>query len=179
MSYCYALRRLFFLTPKYDQTMIIRDVAYFEGENAHVNHKLDIFLPISNTNEDTESQPNRRIPIVVHIHGGGWTRGSRRNERRGGPTVGRTCAQEGFIGIVVSYRLARISLLSFFTWAFIFGLIIFIIGLALLSWQLIVGYVTFMILAYAYNFFYRVRKEVNVEHVSQLNTIHRQSQIEE
>ncbi|CAF4619965.1 unnamed protein product, partial [Rotaria magnacalcarata] len=75
-------------------------------------------------------------------------------------------AKEGFVGVVASYRLARISPISFFTWSFIFGLIILITSLAILSWQLITGYVAFMIVAYAYKFLYKVRIPVNLEHVS-------------
>ena len=171
MAKLYYLKSLLHLAPKYDQSLIIRDIVYSSGSDAHVNNKLDIFLPLpamtSATTANQEQETIRKpIPIIVHVHGGGWIRGSRTDEQRGGPVAGRTCAREGFVGVVVSYRLARISLLSFVAWALIFGLVIIIIGLALLSWQLITGYVAFMTFAYAYNFFYRVRKAVNVEHVS-------------
>jgi hypothetical protein len=164
------LQRLLHLTPKHDPSLFIPNIAYFSGSDAHINHKLDIFLPCSKTSSDDQPQQNKidnkHIPVIVHIHGGGWVRGSRTNEWRGGPPVGRTCAREGFVGVVVSYRLARISIISFLAWAFIFGLIIIITSLALLSWQLITGYIACMIAAYAYNFLYQVRKPVNVEHVS-------------
>jgi hypothetical protein len=170
MSILSYLARHLHLTPSYDRSLIIRNVDYFSGSDAHVNHKFDIFLPSpsdnlssSSTDEDEESQ--KKIPIIVHIHGGGWVRGSRTNEWRGGPSVGRTCAKEGFIGIVVSYRLARISLISFITWSFIFGLIIMMISLALLSWKLITGYIAFMTVMYIYRFLYQVRTPVNLEHV--------------
>ncbi|CAF3271420.1 unnamed protein product [Rotaria socialis] len=111
MSFIYYLKCLLHLTPKYDQSLIIRDVAYFSGSDAHVDNKLDIFLPFPKvdssvaTSDEQQDTSKKRIPIIVHIPGGGWIRGS--------PTVGRTCAREGFIGVVVSYRLARRSLLSF------------------------------------------------------------------
>ena len=173
MSVLGYLARQLRLTPYYDPSLIVRDVAYFSGSDAHVNHKLDIFLPSSSTKllspsttvEEGE-EPQKKVPIVVHIHGGGWVRGSRTNEWRGGPSVGRTCAQEGFVGVVVSYRLARVSLVSFVTWSLIFGLIILITSLALLSWQLITGYIAFMILAYVYQFLYKVRVPIHLEHVS-------------
>ncbi|CAF3415387.1 unnamed protein product [Rotaria sp. Silwood1] len=174
MSYVYYLKRLFHLTPKHDQSLIIRNVAYFSGSDAHTNNKLDIFLPCPNTNlsirtaDEQQATSKKQIPIIVHIHGGGWVRGNRTDEWRGGPIVGRTCAHEGFVGIVASYRLARISLISFIAWSFVFGLVVIIIGLSLLSWQFITGYVAFMTFAYAYNFLYRVRIPVNVEHVSEL-----------
>ncbi|CAF0939124.1 unnamed protein product [Adineta steineri] len=170
MSYFEKLKRFLHIKPSYDPSLIIRDVAYFSGSDAHVNHKLDIFLPSSKADVETNSYQQgetvrKALPVIVHIHGGGWVRGSRRSESRGGPAISRTCAEEGFVGVVVSYRLARISAISFFAWAFIFGLIIIIIGLGLLSWELIVGYVTFMVGAYAYNFLYRVRTPVNIDHM--------------
>ena len=175
----YIARRLR-ITPSHDPSLIIRDVAYFSGTDAHVNHKLDIFLPVRSPDsseaeaiQSAEEEPvavleenEKRVPIVFHVHGGGWVRGSRTNEWRGGPSVGRTCAQQGFIGVVVSYRLARISPISFLAWALIFGLLILIISFCLRSWQLITGYAAFMTVAYAYNFLYRVRIPVNLEHVS-------------
>jgi hypothetical protein len=169
MSILSYLARLLHLTPRYDPSLIIRNVAYFPGSDAHVNHKLDIFLPSSSTNllssTDEDHSPTK-ISIIIHIHGGGWVHGSRTNEWQGGPSVGRSCAKEGFVGVVVSYRLARISFVSFFTWAIILGLIIIIASLSLRSWQLITGYIALMTVAYFYNFFYKVRTPVNVEHVS-------------
>ncbi|UJR27974.1 hypothetical protein I4U23_009232 [Adineta vaga] len=170
MSTLSYLARLLHLTSQYDPSLIVRNIAYFSGSDAHVNHKLDIFLPSSSSPESLLSSTNdetsqKKVPIIVHVHGGGWVRGSRTNEWRGGPSVGRTCAQQGFVGVVVSYRLARVSLISFSIWALIFGLILMIISLALLSWQLFTGYIAFMIIIYAYNFFYKVRTPVNVDHM--------------
>lgn len=174
MSYIYYLKRALCLTQKYDQSLMIRNIAYFSGSDAHTNHKLDIFLPFPKLNSVTISNEQqeitrKQIPIIIHVPGGGWTRGSRSNEWRGGPTIGRTCAREGFVGVVISYRLARASLISFIAWALSFGLVIIIIGLAILSWQLITGYIAFMTLIYAYNLLYKVRKAVTVEHVSEKN----------
>jgi hypothetical protein len=172
MSILSDLARRLRLIPSYDPSLIIRDVAYFSGSDAHVNHKLDIFLPsssnklLSPTTTENEEVPQKKVPIVLHIHGGGWVRGSRTNEWRGGPAVGRTCAQEGFVGIVASYRLARISLISFATWSFILGSIISITSLVLHSWQLITGYIIFMMAVYAYQFLYKVRQPIHIDHVS-------------
>ena len=174
MSTLSNLARRLRLIPNYDPSLIIRDVAYFSGSDAHVNHKLDIFLPStstkllspSNTEESTEGESQRKVPIIVHVHGGGWVRGSRTNEWRGGPAVGRSCAKEGFVGVVASYRLARISPISFTAWSLIFGLILLIISLALRSWQLIAGYICFMLAIYVYRFVCKGRTAVNLEHVS-------------
>ena len=169
MSILSHLARWLHLTPSHDPSLIIRNVAYFSGSDAHVNHKLDIFLPSSSNNllsSSDEEESQKKVPIIVHVHGGGWVRGSRTNEWRGGPSVGRTCAKEGFVGVVVSYRLARVSFISFAAWASIFGLIISIISLALLSWQLITGYIGLMAVAYIYRFLYEIRHPVNLDHVS-------------
>jgi hypothetical protein len=161
--------RLLHLTPRFDPSLIIRNVAYFSGSDAHVNHKLDIFLPSPSTNllsSSDEKESKKKAPIIVHAHGGSWVYDTRTNEWCGGPSIGRSCAKEGFVGIVVSYRVASFSLISFAAWSLIFGLIILITSLALLSWQLITGYIVFMTAVYVYNFLYQVRHLVNLDHVS-------------
>ncbi|CAF0948397.1 unnamed protein product [Rotaria sordida] len=170
MSILSYLARHLHLTSSYDPSLIVHDVAYFSGSDAHVNHKLDIFLPGPSKNllspsSSNEEESQKKIPIIIHIHGGGWVRGNRKNEWRGGPVIGRTCAKEGFVGVVASYRLARMSLISFATWSLIFGLIILITSLILLSWQLITGYIIFMCAAFAYNFLYQARIPVNLDHM--------------
>lgn len=170
MSISSFLARLLHIRSTYDTSLIVRDVAYFSGTDAHVNHKLDIFRPVSSksllSSSNDEEASQKKVPIVVHIHGGGWVRGSRTNEWRGGPAVGRTCAKEGFIGVIASYRLARMSPVSFFTWSLIFGLILIAISIGLRSWQLFTGYLAFMTVAFAYNFLYKARTPVNLDHVS-------------
>ena len=172
MSVLSSIARRLHLISNFGPSSIIRNVEYFTGSDAHCNHKFDIFLPISSSNllstttNTDEEESTKKVPIIVHVHGGGWVRGSRTNEWRGGPTVGRSCARQGAVGIVVSYRLARVSPISFTAWSIIFGLILLIISLALRSWQLITGYILFMTGAYFYNFCYKVRVPVNVEHVS-------------
>ena len=165
----YLARRCHFISS-HDPSLIIRDVTYISGSEAHVNHKLDIFIPSTSNNllspSSNEHESQTKLPIIVHIHGGGWVRGSRKNEWRGGPTIGRACSKQGFIGVIASYRLARTSLLSFATWSLIFGLIIIIISFVLLSWQLILGYLIFMTIIYSYNFLYKTRIPVNLDHVS-------------
>ena len=182
MSFFSNVARRLRLIPTYDPSSTIRDVAYFSGTDAHVNHKLDLFLPSANSSKllektaatDEQESPDtaaaKKTPIIIHVHGGGWVRGSRTNEWRGGPSVGRSCAKEGYVGVIVSYRLARVSPVSFFTWSIIFGLAISIVSLFLRSWQLITGYAVFMSVAYAYNFLYQVRTPVHLEHVRFLSS---------
>jgi hypothetical protein len=169
MSLLSYLARRLHLTPQYDPPLIVRNIAYFSGSDAHVNHKLDIFLPSSSASllsPSNEQVPETKVPIIVHIHGGGWVHGSRTSESCGGPAVARTCAQEGFVGVVVSYRLGQFILASFLAWSLIFGLIIVIISLLLRCWQLVTGYIALVIIIYVYSFLSKESIPVNVEHVS-------------
>ena len=164
----YLARRCHFIS-NHDSSLIIRNIAYISGSEAHTNHKLDIYLPSSSNNllsTSNEHEFQTKLPVIVHIHGGGWVRGSRKDEWRGGPTIGRACSKQGFVGVIASYRLARTSLLSFASWSLIFGLIIIVISLLLFSWQLILGYLIFMTIIYIYNFLYKARIPFNLDHVS-------------
>ncbi|CAF1264469.1 unnamed protein product [Didymodactylos carnosus] len=99
-------------------TNVIHNIVYYNGtesEPAHVNHRLDIWIPPtpSPSPQSTESTTNiqsQKIPIVIHVHGGGWQRGNKNNEWRGGPNIGRCVAKENMIGVVISYRLAAPSI---------------------------------------------------------------------
>ena len=170
MPFFSSLGRSLHLIPRDPPSSIVRDVAYFTGSDAHVNHKLDIFLPQATSSKPSASfndcGSEKKVPIIVHVHGGAWVWGSRTNEWQGPPTIGRACAREGFVGVLVSYRLARVSPTSFTAWAAIVGLILSAIAFHLRSWQLITGYVVLMMFAYAYNFLYRAQTHVHVEHVS-------------
>ena len=175
MSTLSYIARQLRITPSHDPSLTVRDVAYLSGTDAHVNHKLDIFLPAP-TPDSLEAIPvgvlreeDKRVPIVFHVHGGAWVYGGRGEEYCGAPSIARTCAQQGFVGVVASYRLAWISPTSFLAWSSIVGLIVLLVSLALRSWQLATGYAAFMTLAYVYNFFCRVRTPVNLEHVSSLS----------
>ncbi len=69
------------------------DMAY----GPDIRQRLDIYAP------ENIAQP---LPIIVFVHGGGFRVGD-----KGGPdnwpnaTVGRWAAREGFLGIVINYRL--------------------------------------------------------------------------
>jgi len=62
----------------------------------------------SSVSHSTSSATSTRIPIpiVLHVHGGGWQRGDRSSEWRGSPNAARSVARHGMIGVVISYRLA-------------------------------------------------------------------------
>ena len=79
-----------------------RDLAYRAGEGFDAEkHRLDFFAPES-------SQSEGGWPIVVFVHGGGWTSGDRAY-RVGGADIygnlGRYLASHGIGAAVISYRL--------------------------------------------------------------------------
>lgn len=80
---------------------ILRDLAYVEGEGADPQkHRLDLYVP-----PDAAARP---WPVMVFVHGGGWTSGDRAM-RAGGHDVygniGRYFAAHGVAAAVISYRL--------------------------------------------------------------------------
>ena len=71
-----------------------RDLAY----GPHERHRLDVFVPVA---------AGQSRPILVYVHGGGFTMGS-----KGGPddpffnNFGAWAARAGFVGATLNYRLA-------------------------------------------------------------------------
>ena len=51
---------------------IIEDIIYYKGADHHEKHKLNLYLPIPK-----DSNKLNKIPVIVHVHGGGWARGDR------------------------------------------------------------------------------------------------------
>lgn len=76
-----------------DTVRVLKDMRYCEGEDADPTyHRLDLYLPADAGG----------VPVVVFIHGGGWTGGSRQKSRY----VGWVLASEGIATAVVDYRLS-------------------------------------------------------------------------
>jgi acetyl esterase/lipase/peroxiredoxin len=70
----------------------IKDIAYYEGDGADQNkHKLDLFVP----------KGQKDFPVLLFIHGGGWTSGDRKMYGR----LGETFAKNGVGTVIISYRL--------------------------------------------------------------------------
>lgn len=65
-----------------------RDIAYVEPKNER--HTLDVFSPAEGKNH----------PIVVWVHGGGWTKGS----KNGMQQKPRAFTEKGFVFVPVNYR---------------------------------------------------------------------------
>ncbi len=73
----------------------ILDIGYFEGKDKDSSkHKLDIYLP---------SKP-QNAPVFFFVHGGAWVQGDK-NFLGIYSAIGRLAAQNGMIGVVISYRL--------------------------------------------------------------------------
>ena len=103
---------------------------------------------------------------MAYLHSDSWINSTRFNKLFCSPLTGHTYVREELIGAVVSFRLARISPISFTTGSFILGLIILIILLAFCPKQPIMIYIGFMLLVYAYHLLWQVRSLVNLKHAS-------------
>jgi acetyl esterase/lipase len=90
LAYHFAALEIFNLVVPKDKGSVLwqRDVAY--GPDAR--HRLDIYMP---------GETARRLPVVVFVHGGSWQEG---NKNPYG-FVGRALAAQGFMTMVINYRL--------------------------------------------------------------------------
>jgi acetyl esterase/lipase len=71
----------------------VKGIAYFEGKDADdVRHKLDLYLP----------RGHKGFPVLVFVHGGGWTKGS----KEGFAKLGSLLARNGIGTAVTNYRLS-------------------------------------------------------------------------
>src|SRR5512133_2326095 len=63
--------------------------------------ELDLYLP------GARSRPDGPVPVIMHVHGGGWRRGSRRHPL---PLLGADfydrLAAQGFAVAAIDYRLS-------------------------------------------------------------------------
>ncbi len=72
---------------------VVTDIAYYDAPDAHpTKHRLDLFVP----------EGLKDAPVVIFVHGGGWTSGDKRLYS----FVGRAFAQQGFVTAVINYRLS-------------------------------------------------------------------------
>ena len=86
LSACSAVTVLNALAPTAGVTWTL-DTPYSSGHR----HRLDIYAPAR----------NRPAPVVVFIHGGGWTSGNKSRYR----FVGAALARRGLLAVVPDYRL--------------------------------------------------------------------------
>ena len=79
--------------PGLFEVTTVKDVAYSDAKDADpVKHKLDLYLP----------KGAKDFPVLVFIHGGGWTQG----DRRSAVGFGTTLAKHGIGVAAISYRLS-------------------------------------------------------------------------
>lgn len=90
---CVAIYSRFMPDPAQAAVHVQRDIAY----GPHDRHRLDIF---------TSGEGGDR-PVLVYVHGGGFVAGDKRMP--GTPfydNIGIWAAQQGFVGVTMTYRLA-------------------------------------------------------------------------
>lgn len=76
---------------------IVRDITYVEGFQADpIKHKLDLYLP-ANRND---------FPVMLFIHGGGWSHGDKKFWFDLYGKLGKAFAEHGIGVAVANYRLA-------------------------------------------------------------------------
>lgn len=76
------------------QPAVAKNLSYGE----HERHVLDIY---------GQNTSNTLKPVIVFVHGGGFLKGDKGNDEQWyNSNVGRFAASEGYIGVVINYRLA-------------------------------------------------------------------------
>lgn len=92
---CVAIYGRFVPDPAQATVRVERDLAY----GPHERHRLDIFTGGEAVGGDQ--------PVLVYVHGGGFVAGDKRMP--GAPfydNIGVWAAQQGFVGVTMTYRLA-------------------------------------------------------------------------
>jgi acetyl esterase/lipase len=75
----------------------VRDLPYWESPRADpIKHKLDLYLPVG----------RRDYPVVLFVHGGGWSHGDKKFWFDLYGRLGRGLAEKGIGVAVTNYRLA-------------------------------------------------------------------------
>jgi acetyl esterase/lipase len=96
MQRCMALFRGELLEQARAPRRVERDVAY----GMHARQRLDLYVP-----DDVGAGDG--VPIFVWVHGGGFVRGEKSSpDHPFNAHVGRWAAREGWLGVVINYRLA-------------------------------------------------------------------------
>lgn len=72
------------------QAGVQKDVSY--SNKAHKRKQLDIYIPENNT---------QKLPVLIHIHGGGWKTGDKRIQRE----HGKFYSNRNIIFVNINYRL--------------------------------------------------------------------------
>eukprot|EP00455_Lapot_gusevi_P031641 TRINITY_DN3439_c0_g1_i1.p1 TRINITY_DN3439_c0_g1~~TRINITY_DN3439_c0_g1_i1.p1 ORF type:complete len:429 (-),score=40.46 TRINITY_DN3439_c0_g1_i1:68-1354(-) len=108
---------------------VFKNIRYYSGPESHDKHELDLYLP-----HDETIDPTRPVPVLLHVHGGGWQRGDRSAVWRGGPPCGYACGSSGIATVVISYRLAPPSVFGLFLRSVVLALFISALFVYGVSW---------------------------------------------
>ena len=90
-----------------DDNGVVHVLSNVRYGSVHPRQALDVYFPqaalLLNNND---SKHSKSFPVLIHIHGGGWSRGSKDNGFYGAPAVCTTAARcAGWIAVSVGYRL--------------------------------------------------------------------------
>ena len=78
-----------------DTVRVERDVPYADTDNPR--QRLDLYLP-------KQASPDKKLPLVVYIHGGGWHSGDKSGGYR---HIGSLVESGEYIGASIGYRLTQ------------------------------------------------------------------------
>ena len=72
---------------------VVADLPYFDGKDADPDlNKLDVYIP----------EGKKDAPVLFFIHGGGWTKGTRKKFEN----LGKFFAGQGIVTVATGYRLS-------------------------------------------------------------------------
>jgi len=111
---------------------VLRDVDYSDGRSSCA--KLDVYFSPIALRKHMRARGEASVPVTLHVHGGGWQRGHKGSEWRGGPVAGRASARHGLVACVVSYRLHPTDPTVGAVWAAMLTLLLTSLASAVSSW---------------------------------------------
>lgn len=77
------------------------------GNSVRGKNLLDIYIPRDDAlGKDLHEVGGKPLPVMIHMHGGGWVRGDRKDAFRGAPSFCIAYAHMGFVAVAPSYRLS-------------------------------------------------------------------------
>jgi len=76
------------------KSRVERNIYY--NESGSSLNTLDILIP--------DLDVTQKVPAIIHVHGGGWQRGSKESWFYGAPFMGNAFMSRGFVAVVVNYR---------------------------------------------------------------------------
>ncbi len=81
-----------------EKVRVLSDVEFLEAGRVE---KLDVYLPVS----ANAASGGKRAPALVWIHGGGWTGGTKTEQRA--KEICTTLAEAGYVAVSIDYKLGN------------------------------------------------------------------------